>query len=170
MKSRKGISPVVAVVLLIAVAVTVGMMVTTWITHWVTEQTDKPSLTCAINTIYVIDSARFNYTGNDALLIKITNEGSEGLYGFGLILDNGTIIRQINSSHPNITISPSVSETNKLTQEHSAYITLQNLSFFNLSAPSWGPNFGKTLTEVKVTNDACTARTAKTTTIATYPS
>ena len=166
MKSKKGVSPVVAVVLLIAVAVTVGMLVTTWITSWVTEQTSKPSLTCAINTNYIIDSARFNYTGNEILLIKITNEGSEELYAFGLILDNGTLIKQFNTTQ--INASPNVTANNKLKQEQSTYLTL-NLSNATTSTTG-GPIFGRTLTEVRVTNNACTAVSSKTTTITVYPS
>lgn len=78
----KGISPVVATVIMIAVAVAVGVMVSTWVTHLIEDQTSQSQL-CAIDTLYNIESAKFNLSGSNQLWLKVTNKGEEELYGFG---------------------------------------------------------------------------------------
>jgi len=146
----RGISPVIATVLLIAVAVSAGMLVTTWITQWVVTQTTSEAQTCSINTQYVIDTVVFNESGNNLLKIKITNKGSQPLYGFSVELDNGT---------PPIVTFPvdevdqgGVTESNPLKREQSVYIIV------NLSNSTLGyPTLGATLKSVKVLNDACNA-------------
>jgi len=186
-RGRKGVSPIIAVVILIAVAVSIGIMVTTWVTHWVTTQTSSEDLTCSINTNYVIDNAKFNSTGNDQLLLKITNKGKQGIYGFGIVMDNGTNVIQINSSavqyltnatRPTYNISgipqilrmdinPANSEASPIKQEQSVYINL-NLTDDNTTS-RWLDNFGFTLSEIRITNLACPSIVARTTTI-TLPS
>ena len=161
----KGVSPVIATILLIAVAISVGIMVTTWITHWVVTQTSSESIACAINTNYVIDSAEFNKSTalNATLLLKVTNRGSEKLYGFGVILDNGTSILMLNSTSSLID-QGSISIGNKLNRESSAYVKV------NLTNTTAGyTTMGTTLTEVKLTNDACPAVSTSTKTITKYP-
>jgi len=160
-RAYKGISPVVATVLLVAVAITIGIMVTTWVTQLVTKQTDPSSL-CALNTNYIINYARFNFAGDNQLVVKLTNKGIDGIYGLGFIVENDTRILQFNSSHVNITVSPSVSSTNKLGQEQSVLASL------NLNASDL-PTFGRTLTKIRVTNDACKAISAETSSITKYP-
>jgi len=155
---KKGISPVVASVILIAVSVSVGVIVSTWITHLITEQTGGSRM-CAINTLYNVESAKFNMTGNDKLRLKITNEGEEGLYGFGVNMDNGTDIIILNSTHFRIE-QGNISSVNKLTRKQSVYImvNMTNTTDENIDYR----NFGLSLTtssgiEIVVTNDACNA-------------
>ncbi len=162
---RKGVSPVIATILLIAVAISVGIMVTTWITHWVVSQTSSESIACAINTNYVIDSAEFNKSTalNNTLLMKVTNRGTERLYGFGAILDNGTAIMMLNSSSSFID-QGGISSANTLKRENSAYVKI------NLTNTTAGHTMmGTTLTEIKITNDACPAVSTSTKTITKYP-
>lgn len=164
MSNRKGVSPIIATILLIALAISVGIMVTTWITHWVVTQTSSESIACAINTNYIIDIAEFNKSAalNNTLLLKITNKGSEKIYGFGAILDNGTVILMLNSSNSLIN-QGGISSTNKLNRESAVYITV------NLTNTTLGyTTLGKTLTEVKVTNDACPAVSTSTKSITQY--
>ena len=156
---RSGLSPIVSVVLLIAVAVAVGIMVTTWITGWVSQQTSSTALACAINTNYVIDSAAVNQSSTNTLLIRLSNRGSLGLYGFGVVLDNGTRVVQLNSSSSMID-QGGISTANKLGREQTTYLLV------NMSNATLGyPEHLATLTEVRVTNDACNAVSAKTTSI-----
>ena len=162
---RKGVSPIIATILLIAVAISVGIMVTTWITHWVVTQTSSESIACAINTNYVIDSAEFNKSTamNSTLLLKVTNKGNEKIYGFGAILDNGTAIIMMNSSNSLIG-QGGVSSSNPLKRESTAYVSI------NLTNTTIGyTTMGSTLTEIKLTNDACAAVSASTKTISKYP-
>lgn len=159
----KGISPIISVIILVALAITVGIMVTTWVTHWVTTQTGKSSISCAIDTNYIIEQARWNISSslNNTLLLKIVNKGSQKLYGFGVILDNGTKILQFNSSSRLID-QGNISSSNQLQREQAVYIAI------NLSNSTLGyPPFGATVSSVKVTNDACDSVSAATTSITT---
>jgi flagellin-like protein len=161
--ARKGISPVVAVVLLIAVAISVGILVTTWITHLVTTRTTAPSITCAVDTNYIIDEARFNESGDNQLYIKITNKGALALYGFGAVMDNGTRIITFNSSNRYMN-QVNITSTNRLDREEAAYIIA------NLTNETLGyPDFGATIDELRVLNDACDSVSARTSDITKYP-
>ena len=93
---RKGISPIVAVVLLVAVAISLGMLVTSWITHLYYDVSGGDDQ-CALSTNYIIDSAEWNQTSksasyNSTLLIKVTNKMKNKLYDFSVEINNGTII------------------------------------------------------------------------------
>ncbi|MFH1978056.1 MAG: archaellin/type IV pilin N-terminal domain-containing protein [Candidatus Aenigmatarchaeota archaeon] len=162
MHSRKGVSPIISAVLLIAVAVSVGILVTTWVTSWVTTQTGSNDISCAIDTNYVIDSAQFkNTSAENTLLVRITNKGKQSLYGFGMILDNGTNVLQVNettnmSAHfTYVSLNPTITQSNPLSREASMYISI------NLSNSTLGNTvFGGSLTSVRVTNKACDAISA----------
>jgi len=161
---RKGVSPVVAVVLLIVVAISMGIFVTTWVTHWISTQTSSSSISCAINTNYLVDSAVFNKSGENILRLKILNKGSQELYGFGVVLDNGTLIVRMNSTSEFLGgTNNTLSEGNSLKREQTAYL-LVNLSNTTLGYPS----FGATIKELRVLNDACDAVSAKTSIITKY--
>lgn len=163
---RKGVSPVVASVLLVAVAVSLGILVTTWLTHWTGVQMTTPGITCSINTIYDIDSAIFNESGDNWLLVKVTNKGPQNIWGFGAVLDNGTEILRLNSTDPIIYnwTNVNLTEDTPLKREQSAYVKI-NLTNTTLNYPT----FGSTLKEVKILNDACPAVSIKTTVLTIYP-
>ena len=160
--NRKGLSPVVAVVLLIVASISMGIMVTTWVTHWISSQTGSESISCAINTNYLIEDAIFNKSGNNTLRIKLLNKGAQDLYGFGAVLDNGTRIVRINSTNKYID-HMNISEFNPLKREQTMYL-LVNLTNETLGYP-W---LGGTLEEVRIVNDACDTVSAKTTEITIY--
>ncbi len=155
-KNKKGISPVIAIVIMIAVAIATGVMLSTWATQWVNRQTSDSSMACVIRTNYIIESANFNNSGDNYLIIKLTNQGAEGLYGFGVIIDNATDIYQFNSTDSRITLSPNITSTNKLAREGSVYIKL------DLDASTYYRNVGATANEIRVTNNACDSVSAKT--------
>jgi flagellin-like protein len=158
---RKGISDIVAVVLMIAVAISIGIFVTIWVTDWVSTQTSSPSITCAIKANYIIEDAKFNYSGKDVLLVKITNKGDQELYGFGFTLDNITRVVSFNSTSS--LISNQLQSTNALYREQSTLISL------NMSNSTFAhPTLAKSLAKLKVTNDACSAVSAETTSITNY--
>ena len=166
MLKMKGISPVIAVVLLVAVAISQGMLVTSWITHLYFDISGGEGA-CAIKTNYVIDSAQWNQTSksimyNSTLLIKITNKGELKLYGFGAEILNGTKILNFDSNEVD---QGGISSTNRLGRERSAYIWL-NLTNSSLDYPAFGRSL---LTSdevaVKVTNLACAAVSAETTSV-----
>ena len=166
--TRKAVSPVVAVVLLIGVAVSMGILVTTWVTHWVTVQTTGVSLSCAVDTNYIIESANYNSTGNNHLRLKITNKGERKIYGFGAVLDNGTLIMRLNSSDPLIEQFV-INATNPLEREESEYIIIYlNGTEEEEDIMEYYTTFGSTLVEVRLLNDVCDSVSARTTVINQY--
>ena len=160
---RKGISPVIAVVLLIAVAVSIGIMVTTWVTNWISLQTGSESMNCVINTNYVIDNVAHTYNGTfPYVTIKVTNKGSQALYGFSVLLDNGTRIEYFNSSNVD---QGGLSSTNTLGREKSVYIRIESAGIseqgYNLSLSG----IANTTSFIRVLNEACDAVSAKATSV-----
>lgn len=155
---RKGISPIVAAVLLIAVSISVGVLATTWVRNWILEQTQEDILSCVLDTEYQINAAEYNTTSN-LLKLKMTNKNERALYGFGVLLDNGTTFLDVNYTDANITLSPSITATNRLERERVVYLTL-NLTYF-----SGFETLGDTLSEIKVSNEVCSTVVAKTGTI-----
>jgi flagellin-like protein len=155
---RKGISPVVATVILIAVSVSIGVIVSTWITHLIQEQTTGDRL-CAINTLYNIDNARWNISGNNSLWLKVTNDGEQELYGFGAVIDNGTIILIMNSTNTRVE-QGNISTSSKLGRKESIYIkvNLTNTTSDNFNYQAFGVTLTTSSnTEIVVTNTACDA-------------
>jgi len=158
---NKGVSSVVSTVLMIAVAISIGILVTTWITHWVQQQTGSKDISCAINTNYVVDSAEWNKSGqyNGTLLIKLTNKGKQKLYGFGVVIDNGTKILEFGQSSVG---QGGISSSSTLERERSVYLTV-NLTNSTLRYPAFGRSLMTSSdVTVKVTNAACDAVPAET--------
>jgi len=86
---KKAVSPVVAVVILIALAIAVGGMVSSWLASFVFERTQQD--TCAISTMYTILQASYNGSSG-GVDIKLKNTGKDDLYNFTVEVDNGTVI------------------------------------------------------------------------------
>lgn len=172
MGMKKGVSPIIGVIVLLAAAITIGVVITTWFSSWASTATSPEALTCAVNTKYVIDSAKFNDSGKNYLLIKVTNKGEEQLYDFGLYVDNGTVIAQFNSTHDNLSMSPSVSSADKLKRGESTYITLDmraNTTNNTDEISAYYSTLFESLDEIRVTNGPCDTVYASTT-IIKYPS
>lgn len=157
---RKGVSPIVAAVVLLAVAITVGVVVSTWVSNWAATQISPESLACAAKTRYTIDSAKFNDSGDNKLILKLTNRGEVNLYGFGVYLDNGTVIRYYNSTSGEVAVDPSVSSTNPLAREETVYLDLDLTAAADESLNVFNRTLLKSLEEVRVTNLACESYTA----------
>ncbi len=162
--NKRGVSPVIAVVLLIGVAVSMGILVTTWVTHWVSFQITEVGLSCSVDTNYILEAVTFNLTGDELLRIKITNKGAREIYGFSAILDNGTRIVRLNSTSELIA-QDNINDTNPLEREESEYIMIMlNETDYDEAFPY----FGSTLTEVKILNTVCDSVSAKTNQITKY--
>ena len=153
----KGISPVIAAVLLIGISVAVGVMISSWITHWVSSRTIQASSACVTSTNYRIDSATFRSSANNLTLV-LTNLGSVELYGFGVQVLNGTDVYVYNSTDPKLRISPNITETNPLREQRSAVIMIDMAGGFH-------SNLGSTADQIKVLNKACPTFSAETLTI-----
>ena len=159
MVGMKGISPIIATVMLIVVAVSLGALISTWATSWVSDQTNSPDITCSVDTRYVLESAKWNYSGNaNKLLVKIRNQGPVKIYNFSATLENSTDLVNYNYSNSNIN-QGGISEANPLGQEESVYITIDLSSNTAL---------GSSLTKISIGNRACKPITASTTKIEKY--
>jgi len=154
----KGLSPIIAVVLMIAITVAVGVMISSWITHWVSSRTSQASSACVTSTNYRIDSATFDYSDTKNMTIIITNLGSVELYGFSVQMLNGTNVEVYNSTDPKLSISPNITETNPLKEQRSAVIIIN-------MAGGYHSSLGNTADQIKVLNKACPTFSAETLTI-----
>jgi flagellin-like protein len=150
----KGISPIIAAVVLIAISVAVGVMISSWVTHWVTTQTGVTTQ-CVALTNYNIESA--TYTGNNNnLTMIVTNLGTIKLYGFSVQIMNLTSIVTYNDTSPDIKVMPNLSKEYPLDEQRSAIILI------NLNGTQ-GDNgeLGRTAEEVRVFNKACPSFSAR---------
>ena len=171
MAGRRGISDIIAVVLMIAVAISIGVFVTTFATKWVQDQTSSPSITCALKTNYIVDNIKFNFSGRSELLVKLTNKGDQELYGFGFVVENVTHIVTFESTDP--LILNQVAMASALKREQSAIITLNLSSCSDQSSLACNasrnyPHLGRTATKVTMRNEACKAVSASTTSVTVY--
>lgn len=159
MRARaKGISPIVATILMVAVAVAVGILITNWATSWVGREISRQDVQCATSTNYVIESARWNYSSSlNQLLLKVTNKNTQKLYNFSVTLDNITRVMTFNST--NASLLNNVGEASAIKQEESIVLAV-NLSM--------DPAFGSTLSRAVVLNEGCKAISAPTTNIEKY--
>ncbi|MEE9322935.1 MAG: archaellin/type IV pilin N-terminal domain-containing protein [Candidatus Aenigmarchaeota archaeon] len=153
----KGISPVIAAVLLIAISVAVGVMISSWITHWVSSRTAQASSACVTNTNYRIDSATF-HSSTDSLTLVLTNLGNVELYGFSVQILNGTDVYVYNTTDPKLSISPNITETNPLREQRSVVIIIDMTGGYHSS-------LGSTADQIKILNKACPIFSAETLTI-----
>jgi len=153
----KGISPIIASVLLIGITVVVGVMLSSWITHWVGTRTQEASSACATSTNYKIDSATFSSATSNMTII-LTNYGSVDLYGLSVQVMNLTEVTVYNSTDARFRISPNITQSNPLKQQRSAVIIID-------MAGSYHSNLGRTADRIKVLNSACPAFPAETSTI-----
>ncbi|MEM5871878.1 MAG: archaellin/type IV pilin N-terminal domain-containing protein [Candidatus Aenigmatarchaeota archaeon] len=148
----KGISPVIASVILIGIAIAVGVMLSSWITHWVSSRTHETSSACVTSTNYKIDDAIFNENAK-TLTLKITNLGGTDIYDFTIQIINGTNIETYNYTNQKLSISPNISKNNPLRQQRTAIIIIDISDSIDLV---------KTAESIKVINEACPAFSAET--------
>ncbi len=150
----KGISPIIAAVVLIAISVAVGVMISSWVTHWVTSQTGVTTQ-CVALTNYNIESATYTSNSNNLTLV-VTNMGSIKIYGFSVQIMNSTDIVTYNDTSPDIKVTPNISKEDPLSEQRSAIIVV------NLNGTQGDySGMGTTAEEIKVFNKACPAFSAK---------
>ena len=151
----KGISPVIAAVVLIAITIAVGVLLSGWVTQFVTKETETASA-CITNTNYKIDSATYT-AGTKQLTIMVTNLNVRDLYGFSVQIQNTTNIVIYNYTESDFTISPNVSKSEPLKDQRSAIILINTTG-----AKGDYSNLAYTATELKVLNSACPTFSIKT--------
>jgi flagellin-like protein len=119
--AMKGLSPIVAVVILIGVAVMLGGLVSSWLSSFV-DQSSKYDA-CAITTLYTITDATVNATSGE-LKLKVKNVGKSAVYNFSIEVSNGTLIDVLPATSP--------PDTYRLESGRTQYIET-NISDYNIS-------------------------------------
>ena len=94
---KKGLSPIIAVVLLIAIVVVLGGMLASWISNFVTTNLQRD--TCSITTMYSVSDITYNATSNE-VMVRVKNMGDDDLYNFTVEADNGTAIAVLPATYP----------------------------------------------------------------------
>ena len=120
---RKGISPLIAAVLLIAITISVGVLVSRWSSVFIKQQTDtvtsdsSSKIKCQ-NAALRTTSGQVNSTTTNVTLTG-ENTGSIDLTDlqFNIVLSNGTTINSV-ASPGNFTLSPGSKQ--KFTSAHAA--------------------------------------------------
>ncbi len=138
----KGISPIIAVVILIGFTLTIGVLVSSWITQLSTQQTTESETTLSEckGLMYSFSKLDVTYTTSDHILtIKVTNIGTKDIYGFSVEVANSTYIAG------DVPIVQNVLETDPLRPQGSAYIKADLTNYLEM---------GK-LEYVKVLNSVC---------------
>lgn len=142
----KGISPLIAAVILIAIAVSVGMSLTTGMMQFVREGTGQTEFSCATSAYYTIEFVSFNKSGNGKLLVKVTNRGNFDLYGFGMILYSERGIKLLEAEEIE---QAGISKESPLKRGRSVILSAE---------PG---EFGNIIKEISVINEACETVSAK---------
>ena len=119
--TKKGLSPLIAVVILVGLAVTVSGLVSSWLGTFVTESTT--SSTCVLNTIYTMSGTTYDTTTGQ-IKTKIKNAGTLSIYNFTFEADNGTDIATFPASAPSATV--------RITPGQSQYVKA-NASLYNIT-------------------------------------
>ena len=95
MTNHKGISPVIATVLLVAAAILIGAVATVWVSSYTSQQLAKTdTASCAGTVQYTLGEAQFNSSGG--FKVKVTNSGTDAVGNFTVEVEhsNGTILRR----------------------------------------------------------------------------
>ena len=147
MVMKKGISPVVASVILVAAAVLIGAVATVFVSSFVGQKTTQANTAgCAVTNQFTISDAQINSTG--AVRVKLTNSGQGTVSNFTIevTLTNGTIERKLALSPTN---------TTNMTSGQSTFV-MSNV--FDASVDNL-------VSEVKVTSNTCKQFYAPTSTV-----
>lgn len=97
MMGSKGVSPVVAVVILIGIAVITSGILSSWITSFVSESSNQD--TCSMKTMYTLSDVTYNATSGE-IKLRVKNTGAARLYNFSVEADNGTVVFLAQASSP----------------------------------------------------------------------
>jgi flagellin-like protein len=98
--ARKAVSPIIAIVLIIAIVVTLGGLLSSWLSGFVSESTQSDM--CAVNTMYTASEPFYNGSTGE-LKVKVKNDGKYGIYNFSFEADNETMIAVMPATSPSPT-------------------------------------------------------------------
>ena len=146
----RGIAEIVGVIILIAIGVLIVTGVAISSSRFVI--TGQPGTACLTETNYLAESVKFNESGNNNLLVKVTNHGRMEVYGFGLALTNDTSFLQFKWDSP-LLDQDNIDLDNRLKNGESMYLKVDMTDY---------PGMGDSLTQIIITNVPCPAYTFRT--------
>ncbi|MEK6948033.1 MAG: archaellin/type IV pilin N-terminal domain-containing protein [Nanoarchaeota archaeon] len=91
MRNKKGISPLIATVLLIGFTVALGVLTYLWLSGTLSLQAKKGEVQCGPNDIaeleFSVPSCTLN--NNHELTLQVSNQGKKRIDGFWIAMENG---------------------------------------------------------------------------------
>jgi len=146
----RGINELVAAITLIAIVILIVTGIAISTSKFIIA--GQPGTACLSETNYIAESVKFNQSGNNMLLIKLTNYGRMEVYGFGVSLTNDTSFVQFRWDSP-LVDQDGIDLGNRLKSGQSMYLRVNMTEH---------PVLAQTLTEMIITNLACPAYTFRT--------
>jgi flagellin-like protein len=119
--AKKAISPLIAIVVLVALVVTLGGLLSVWLSTFFYDVSEHDR--CAITTMYTLTGPTYNKTSGE-IKAKVKNTGRDDLVNFTIEVDNGTVFAIIPVSSP--------ADTYVLSPGRSQYV-LANATFYNVT-------------------------------------
>lgn len=137
--ARKAISPIIAIVIIIAIVVTLGGLLSSWLSGFVSESTQTDM--CALNTMYTATEATHNETSG-LIKLRVKNNGKYGIYNFSIEADNGTTIALIPATSPAPTYILGTGKTQYVQANSSGYniTNIDNIRVLVGSCPAYSPS------------------------------
>ena len=142
--TKKALSPIVAVVVLVGVAILLGGFISSWLGGFIKESSQQN--TCTITTIYTMESATVNITSGE-LVVRLKNSGKSDLYNFSLEVENATMIDVLKATYPADTYRLQPGRTQLIRTNISNYnissqniTNIQTVKVLTRSCPEYSPN------------------------------
>lgn len=152
---EKDLRLVIIVVVLIAVGLAVVRVAlpVIMVNQLVEKYTGEPSLSCAINTNYIVSSC---VVDGSTMRLEVTNKGYELIYGFSVVFDG--ILEKMEFGQDKVTTEPEVTQGSPLSRDSKTTLTVDI---------SEGPDFSNPY-NIRVLNEACKAVSSRTSTCEIY--
>ena len=143
--AKKAISPLIAIVVLVALVVTLGGLLSVWLSTFFYDASEYDR--CAITTMYTLTEPTYNETSGE-IKVKVKNTGSDDLVNFTIELDNGTVLAIIPVISPAETYILSPGRSQYVLANGTAYnvTNIDTIKLLVASCPTYGSS------EVNVAN------------------
>jgi flagellin-like protein len=134
----KGLSPIVAVVILIGIAVMAGGMLSSWVTSFITDNSRQD--TCAVTTMYTLSDVTYNATSGE-VKVRVKNTGSTVLQNFSVEADNGTLIARAvaSSPDPSYTVGRGMAQYVVANASNASISNVMTITVLTASCPGYSP-------------------------------
>ena len=98
----RGVSPIIAVVVLIGLTVVLAGLLSSWAVSIITQSSQQDM--CWVDTVYTISDASYN-DSTGFISLRLKNSGKLAVYNFSIEADNGTTIVVVPALSPDASFS-----------------------------------------------------------------